>query len=177
MSPRISQGCALVLLLAMTLAMAAGLMAWGPITFTVVDHRLADQRSWLGIPSIFSVLSCVPLLVVSAWGARAAWLAAWPRSIRRPWLAFFGLAGVLAIVAGAYQVQPDDTNRALTHGVAAAAFVMLGLAFLAERIDALFGSIPAILGGLAVGACAALWWLAGERAGGQGDQTGPRLLE
>lgn len=169
MSPRISQGCALVLLLAMTLAMVAGMMAWGAITLTPANHVFADQRSWLGVPSASNVLSCLPLLGVSAWGARAVWAQAWPGTVSAPWLAFFALSGLMTLAAAVHHAALTDATGVLTHGLAAGAFMMLGLAFLAERIDALFGSIQAILGGLAVIGCAMLWWFAGEWAGGHGD--------
>lgn len=169
MSPRISQGCTLVLLLAMTLAMAAGMMAWGAITLTPMDHVFADQRSWLGIPSASNVLSCLPLFGVSAWGVRAVRTQVWPGTLSAPWLAFFVLSGLMTLAAAGHHVALTDATLVLTHGLAASAFVMLGLAFLAERIDALFGSIQAILGGLAVIGCAMLWWFAGEWTGGHGD--------
>jgi len=169
MTPRMSQGCALVLLLAMTLAMAAGMMAWGPVTLTSADHAYADQRSWAGIPSVFNTLSCLPLLGVSAWGALAVWRRRWPASMRGPWLGFFALCGALATAALVQHVSPSDGAFATVHGFGAAAFIMLGLAFMAERMDALFGTRPALGAGMALAACATAWWFIGQWASGQGD--------
>jgi len=164
-----SQGCALVLLLAMTLAMAAGMMAWGPVTVTAADHVYADQRAWAGVPSAFNTLSCLPLLGVSAWGALAVWRRRWPSSMRGPWLAFFALCGALAMASLAEHVSPNDSAYAAAHGFGAAAFIMLGLAFMAERMDALFGTRPALAAGMAVAACATAWWFIGQWSFGQGD--------
>ncbi len=169
MSPRMSQGCALVLLLAMTLAMAAGMMAWGPVTLTAADHVYADQRPWAGVPSAFNTLSCFPLLGASAWGALAVWRRRWPSSMRGPWLAFFALCGALAMASLAEHVSPNDSAYATAHGFGAAAFIMLGLAFMAERMDALFGTRPALAAGMAVAACSTAWWFIGQWSFGQGD--------
>jgi len=51
MSPRMSQGCTLVLLLAMMLALAVGLTAWGPISLQPGDHAYADPRAWVYVPA------------------------------------------------------------------------------------------------------------------------------
>ena len=163
MSPRMSQGCVLVLLLAMTLAMAAGMLAWGPIMVIPADHVFADQRRWGGIPSIVNVVAGLPMLGVSAWGARALWRnQAWPATMRSPWLAFFVLCALMSIAASIHHLDPSDAGYALVHAFAAGALLMLGLAFMTERVDALFGSVPSIIGGLAVAGCATLWWFAGQ---------------
>jgi len=169
MSPRMSQGCALVLLLAMTLAMAAGMLAWGPITLTPADHAYADQRAWAGIPSAFNTLSCLPLLGVSAWGALAVWHRRWAASMRGPWFGFFAMCGAMATASLAQHLAPNDSLYATAHGFGAAAFIMLGLAFMAERIDALFGTRPSIAAGMGVAACATAWWFIGQWSSGQGD--------
>jgi hypothetical protein len=169
MSPRMSQGCALVLLLAMTLAMAAGLMAWGPITLAPPDHVYADQRVWAGIPSAFNTLSCLPLLGASVWGMLATSRQRWPATLRGPWLGFFALCGAMTLASLLEHADPGDGIFALAHGFGAAAFIMLGLAFMAERMDALFGTRPALAAGMAVAGCATAWWFIGQWSFGQGD--------
>jgi hypothetical protein len=165
-----SQGCVLVLLLAMTLAMTAGVLAWGPIMVIPADHVFADQRRWGGIPSIVNVVAGLPMLGVSAWGARALWRnKAWPATMRSPWLAFFVLSALMSVTASIHHLDPSDSGYALVHAFAAGALLMLGLAFMTERVDALFGSVPSIIGGLAVAGCATLWWFAGQWASGHGD--------
>lgn len=169
MSPRIAQGCALVLLLAMMLAIGAGMIAWGPITLQPGDHAYADERQWLGMPTAFNTLANLPQLAFSIWGAAAVWRGRWPRMIRHAWLAFFGFSALMALLSFGYHLQPTDTGYALTHWFAAAALLMLGLAFLSERMDPLFGSGFALLGAFAISSCGALWWLTGEWSTGHGD--------
>src|SRR5258706_8570960 len=125
MSPRMSQGCTLVLLLAMMIALAVGLTAWGPISLRPGDHLYADPRAWAGIPNAFNVVSCVPLVVAGLWGFVAVWRSDWPASLRAPWLAFFALVAVHSVAAAAYHRWPNDATHALAHVLAAAAFLML----------------------------------------------------
>ena len=169
MSPRMSQGCALVLILAMLLAMAAGMMAWGPMQLEASDHRFADERSWSGLPRALNTLACLPLVAASVFGATALRRSRWPASVRAPWLAFFWFAAAMSACAAAYHLQPSDTGHALTHTLAAGAMTMLALAFMAERMHPLFGSLPAVLGACAMVAAAALWWFANQWASGHGD--------
>lgn len=169
MTPRMSQGCALVLLLAMTLAMAAGLGAWGPIPLTPADHLFADQRSWAGIPSTINTLSCLPLLLVGLWGAVSAWRCNWDEALRQPWIGFFVMCMLMSLSALLHHLELSDGAFALAHAFAAASFIMLGLAFMAERMDELFGSRPAIAAGLCVAACCAAWWFLGQWSSGRGD--------
>ena len=169
MSPRIAQGCALILLLAMMLAIGAGMIAWGPITLEPGDHAYADDRRWMGLPAAFNTLANVPQLVLSVWGMTAVWRGRWPTMIRRAWLAFFGLSALMALLSIAYHLHPTDGGYALTHWLAAAALLMLGLSFMAERMDPLFGSTFALVMAFAISSCGALWWLAGEWSTGHGD--------
>lgn len=160
----------MVLLLAMSLAMAVGMLAWGPIMLTPADHVFADKRSWAGIPSVFNTLACLPLVVVSLWGMRAVWRRRdWPSELRGPWFAFFGLCMLMSAAAGAHHLDPTDLGYALVHSFAAAAFIMLGQAFMAERMDRLFGTGPSMIAGMTVAGCAAGWWAIGQWAFGHGD--------
>jgi len=177
MSPRMSQGAALVLLLAMMLAMAVGMMAWGPIHLQASDHRFADLRSWLGMPQAFNALACLPLLATSAWGIVATYQSGWPAAMRAPCCAFFTLSALTALSSAGYHLEPSDAGYAVSHAFAAGTMTMLGLAFMAERVDALFGSGPAIFGAAGVVACAALWWFAGEWTAGHGDLRALMFLE
>ena len=177
MSPRMSQGCAMVLLLAMMLAMAAGLMAWGAIPIAPSDHLFADSRRWLGLPQAANVLAYVPLIAVSGWGLVSTLRSRWPAMLRRPVVGFFALCAAMSVVSGAYHLDPGDTGCALTHLFAAATLMALMLAFMAERVDALFGSGPSLAAGIGVAGFAALWCFAGQWATGQGDLRALLFLE
>jgi hypothetical protein len=172
-----SQGCAMVLLLAMMLAIAAGLMAGGPIVITPHDHSLAASRAWRGIPHVARLLACVPLAAVAAWGWRVTRQKAWPDALRTAWLGFFGTGFATAVAAALYHLNPSDAGFALIHVCIAAATTTLTLAFMAERIDALFGRSEAVVGACSVAGCAGLWWLAGHWVGGPADLRALVFLE
>ncbi len=172
-----SQGCTLVLLLAMMSALAVGLMAWGPISLQPLDHQYADQRGWAGLANAFNALSCLPLLGVGGWGWAATWRSRWPATLRAAWLAFFALAALHAASAAIYHLAPGDIGQALSHTFAAGAFAMLLLGFLSERVDPLYGSTPALVVALALAAAAGLWWLVGQWVLGHGDLRGLLFLE
>lgn len=177
MSPRMSQGCTLVLLLAMIIALAVGLAAWGPISLQPEDHLYADPRSWAGIPNALNVLSCLPLVAAGLWGLATIRRSDWPASLRLPKLGFFVLVALHATAAGVYHLRPGDASHAAAHVFAAGAFVMLLLGFLAERVDARYGSPPSLAIGAALAALAGAWWLGGEWSTGHGDMRPLILLE
>jgi len=177
MSPRMSQGCTLVLLLAMMFALAVGLMAWGPISLQPGDHQYADQRSWAGIPNALDALSCLLLAGAAVWGMLATRRSAWPATLRAPWLAFFALAGLHSASSALYHLSGSDAGYALSHTFAAGAFAMLLLGFLSERVDTLYGSPHALAAGLTLAAAAGLWWFAGQWNIGRGDLRGLLFLE
>jgi hypothetical protein len=167
----------MVLLLAMMLAIAAGMMVGGPIVIAPADHAFAAQGAWLGIPHASLVLACLPLAAAGIRGWRAARACGWPEAVRTPWLAFMASCIALTGVAIAYHLRPGDTAMAFTHIGAALAMTMLSLCFLAERVDALFGRPEALAGGCAVAGFAGLWWFAGHWVGGQGDLRALLFLE
>lgn len=169
MSPRMSQGCALVLLLAMMVAMAAGMMAWGPIELSAADHAFADGRRFIGLPNALNTLACLPLGAAAFWGARVMATTSWPQPLRTPWLAFFVLAALMSASAAAYHADPSDAGYVLAQLFASGAMTMLTIAFMAERLDPWFGSATAIAAGAAVAGGAGLWWVAGDIATGHGD--------
>ena len=63
MSPRMSQGCTWVLLLAMMLAMAVGMMAWGPVGLPALPRHAARWQQLL------DAWTCLPMAFAGAWGA------------------------------------------------------------------------------------------------------------
>jgi hypothetical protein len=172
-----SQGCTLVLLLAMMIALAVGLMAWGPISLQPADHQYADLRQWAGLLYAFNALSCLPLFAVCLWGLIVIWRSDWPSSVRAPWLGFFALAALHSVSSALYHLSPGDVGHVLSHAFVAGAFAMLLLGFLSERVDVLYGSTPALATGLALAAAAGLWWFAGDWATGHGDLRPLLFLE
>jgi len=169
-----SQGAALVMLSAMMLAMAVGMMAWGPIH---LPHRTADGPAGLVSRGTLDALACVPLLSAGVWGMASLQRSHCPASLRRPCTAFFALVSLLALSSAAYHLEPSDPGNALNRAFAVGATAMLVLAFLAERVDTLFGSGPAVLAAGGLVASGALWWFAGEWAHGHGDLRALLFLE
>jgi hypothetical protein len=167
----------MVLLLAMAFAMAAGLLAWGPVPITPADHRFADERASFGLPHFVNVISGLPLLAVSLLGLRATARGTWPSALRAPWLAFFAMCAALSAAGIAYHVDPGDIGFVLTHLFAAGALTTLTLGFLAERVDALFGHVRALAAGCGAVCLAGLWWWVGQWADGSGDLRPLLFLE
>jgi hypothetical protein len=176
MTPRLSQGCTWVLLLAMMLAMAAGLMAWGPVHFPLVlrgDFPMPPA----GAATPLDALGCLPLGVVGAWGAWVVHRDRWPRALRKPWFYFFVSSALSAAASALFHLQPSAVVHAAGHAFGATAMTMLALAFAAERMDIGFGSRAAVASAGAIAGVAALWWLAGHGASGQGDLRALLFLE
>lgn len=175
MTPRMSQGCTWVLLLAMMLASAAGMMAWGPVHFPTARFAVDGPAA---LPPSVHALSCLPLLAAGLWGARGVRQnARWPRALRAPWLWFFALGACSAAASAVFHLQPSVAAQAAVHAFGAAAATMLAFAFAAERMDTWFGSRAAVVTAGGASAVATLWWLAGHWAGAQGDLRALLFLE
>jgi len=177
MNAHLTKRCTLVLLLSMAMALAAGLVAWGPVPLTAADHAYAGALAWRGLPHALTVLACVPMCMVCIWGLNNVLQAGWPAHLVRPWVGFYGAAFLMSATAGLYHIDPDNFGYALSNAFAAAGFMQLLLAFSAERLDARFGSPAAIAAGLGLAVACGAWWLAGEMLGGGGDLRGLLLLQ
>lgn len=147
-------------------ALLAGVLAWhGPIAQWADYHAFADVRAWLGIPNAADVLSNLPFALVGAWG--------WMR-LRRPepswpaqnaWRLF--CAGLLCTAVGSavYHLAPDNTALVFDRIPIAGACAALLCAFLAERVDRRWSSLPALAAAwLAATLSVVIWW-AGELHG------------
>lgn len=142
--------------LAMLLGLA--LLLHGPIAQWDSYHRFADQRGWLDLPHAADVLSNLPFALIGLW-------ALWSRR-RLPrsdsslaWGAF--AAALVATAAGSslYHWSPDNASLAFDRLPIAWACASLTCAFLAERLDARWGSPLALgTGLLAASASVLLWW-------------------
>ncbi len=162
-APRPARHGALALLVLAAL-LALGLLLHGPIPQWASYHQFADQRGWLGLPHAADVLSNLPFALIGLW-------ALWARREeprREAWLAWQAFAAALvATAAGSslYHWAPDNASLAFDRLPIAWACAALACAFLAERVDARWGSAR-VLGAalLAASASVALWWWS-EQAG------------
>ena len=160
MPNQLSQRSSLVLLAALSLALACGLLAAGPWLVLPEAVHYADVRSWAGLPSALNVLSSLPLTVASLWGAMALRRAGdeCPDALRRPYSGFFAVAGSSGLLATAFHLGPTNAAFVAIHVLEAAGCALLMLGFLAERVSVRWGSALYCLLALATACLAGLWW-------------------
>jgi hypothetical protein len=137
---QLGRRCSLAILAALTLATVVGLLAWGAVPLDTSQHQYADQRRWFGLPNALNVLANLPLLLAGVWGWHASRSSSWPAALREPWQAFHLCVAGGSLVAAAYHAVPNDIGFLLAQLAMSAAFVMLTVGMLAERVSARFGS-------------------------------------
>lgn len=157
---QLSQRSSLVLLAALSLALAFGLLAAGPWLVLPEELQYADTRAWAGMPSAWNVLASLPLSLAGLWGAWALRRVgeACPDSLRRPYSGFFAVAGSSGLLAAAYHLAPTHSAFVAIHVLEAAACALLMLGFLSERVDARWGAPRPCVLALAAAGAAGLWW-------------------
>jgi len=169
------------------IAVVLGLLAAGVIGLSLVPpipqdpayHRLADARTFLGIPNALNVLSNVSFVLVGALGAWAVRLGGGARFVdgreRWPWMVFF--AGLLLTGFGSayYHLEPNSHRLMWDRLPLAGALMGLFAAVIAERIRVRTG-IALLAPLVAVGLGSVLWWHAGE-ARGHGDLRAYALVQ
>lgn len=151
----LNRRCALFALLAMTLAIAMGLLTWGPIVLQADAHDYADGRSLFGVTNGVNAAFCLPMLAAGVWGWRAVNRGGWPSTLKTPWRWCFACIAVTAGSALCYHLAPGAHSYLLAQSAAAASFILLLCSFLAERVHARFGSRRACATALAVAGLAA----------------------
>ncbi|HET7794207.1 MAG TPA: hypothetical protein VFL64_12570 [Rhizobacter sp.] len=153
-STQLNRRCALFTLLALSLAIAMGLLAWGPLPLTAGTHLYADARPLGAVAHGFNALMSLPLLLAGVWGWRALSRSDWPAALRTPWRLGYLCIALAGALAAAYHVSPGDLGYLAAQAAGAGAFTLLSLGFLAERVDARFGSRQACVAALGVVALA-----------------------
>jgi hypothetical protein len=164
---QLGRRCALVILAAMTLAMIVGLIAWGPVTLDAPEQRYADQRTLFGIPHAANVLANLPVLVMGLWGWATTRASVWPSEVRLPWQAFHLCVVVGSVIAAIYHAVPGPVGYVMSQVAMSAAFVLLSIGVLAERVSPHFGSRR----GMAVSAALIVIMTAMALVGAQFDGT------
>lgn len=145
---------ALIALLAVT-----ALALHGPIVQWAGYHAFADERALAGVPHAWNVLSNLPFAVAGLW--------AWPklREAGAAWRAFCLAIVATAFGSSVYHWQPNDTTLLIDRLPIAWACASLMCAFLAERVDAAWGSPRVVACALAAGSAAVAWWGIGTALG------------
>ncbi|MBC7956007.1 MAG: hypothetical protein H7Y33_09085 [Cytophagales bacterium] len=139
----------------MTLAIAMGLLAWGPVLLHPGAHHHADTRSLAGVANGINVAFCLPMLLAGMWGWRALGRSTWPAALQTPWRWCFVCVAASAGLAAAYHLAPGNAGYLAAQATAAGAFTLLLCGFLAERVDPRFGSRTACAAALSVAGMAA----------------------
>jgi hypothetical protein len=101
-----------VLVLCALLAPLLAGVVLAPMAQPQAYHDFADQRTMLGIPHAFNVVSNLPFLLVGTLGlallARADMST--PRATRPPWVAMFVGVALTAFGSGWYHLNPNDAT-------------------------------------------------------------------
>jgi hypothetical protein len=141
-----------------------------PIPQDPAYHRLADSRSWLGIPNVLNVVSNVGFLLVGglglAFGAGGGGGArtSWEPAERWPYMVFFG--GLLLTGFGSAYYHWEPGNARLAWDRLPLAITLMGLlaATITERVGVKAGSW--LLGPLiAIAAASVIYWHWTEQRG------------
>jgi hypothetical protein len=139
-----------------------------PIPQDPAYHRLADARTFLGIPNALNVLSNAPFVVVGvlgAWAVRPGGSARFVDARERwPWMVFFAGLFLTGFGSAYYHLAPDHTRLMWDRLPLAIAVTALFAAVVTERVGVGFG-VAALAPLVAIGVASVLWWHAGEMRG------------
>ena len=139
-----------VLLIAMTAASLVGLLLLPPISQDQSYHQFADQRTLLGIPNFWNVVSNIPFIAVGAVGLRQ--FGRHPATI----LLFLGIF-LTGFGSAYYHFEPNDKTLFWDRLPMAIGFMAILAITIEERVDRRTGAIllwPLI----AVGVSSLLLW-------------------
>jgi hypothetical protein len=131
-------------------------------------HRMADERTLLGIPNALNVLSNLPFAVVGVFGLGQLFRRGTaPKGERWPYAALFGGTLLTAFGSSYYHLAPDNARLLWDRLPMTIAFMGLLAAIVAERLSAALGRalLPPLL---VVGAGSVAYWY-GSELGGAGD--------
>ena len=159
----------MALVLAMALAGAALLVAWGPVHLVPHMHEFAGAHTWHGIPAALLVLSHLPLLPIGIWGFWRVSRLPSHEPLKLLWGTFFACQMLATVGGQVYHWAPSDATFIWDQVPKSAACALFALAFLGERIDRRFGSPVAVLCGVMASLLGCIWWLYSLHVWGAGD--------
>jgi len=126
-------------------------------------HLFADERTLLGVPNFWNVMSNVPFLIVGILGLKVAWEQK-QEPLRIVWLAFFGGIFLTAFGSGWYHLDPNNVSLAwdrLTMTIGLTSFVAI---VIGEYVSVDWGKrllIPLLV----AGAASVYYWIHTESLG------------
>jgi hypothetical protein len=163
---------------ALLLAMAAAMLAHGPIAQLAHYHEFADTRAVLGVPNAGDVLSNVGFALVGLWGLAALWPHRGSPGLARAWPGYALFLAALVLTAfgsSFYHLAPDNARLVWDRMPIALACAGLLAAVDGETRDSAQPRwLPAVLA--LAGVASVLWWSFTE-AGGAGDLRPYLLLQ
>jgi len=154
-------------LLCVAVAMLAPRMA-----LTQGYHVFADQRTILGVPNFFDVISNIPFILVGALGVYWLITGASRRSFvlrieRVPYFAFFAGVALTGIGSYRYHLYPSNARLMFDLLPMTCCFMSMVAIVIIERISIEWGF--ALLAPLLVAGIASVIYWASTQAGGEGD--------
>lgn len=137
----------------------------GPLAQDPAYHAFADDRTLLGIPNFWNVVTSLPFLVVGAWGL--VFLSRNPEVVtplRAVWTVFF--VGILVTMFGSgyYHLDPDNASLGCDRLAMAIAFMGLFALVIGEYLSTYWANrslAPLLL----IGVGSVWYWLSTEAAG------------
>ena len=133
---KLTRAARLSVLAAILLAAFAFVLSRPPLRQDPSYHRMADERTMLGLPNALNVLSNLPFAVVGVFGLvqvfrRGSLL----QEERWPYAAVFGGTLLTAFGSSYYHLAPDNTRLVWDRLPMTIAFMGLVAAVLAERVS------------------------------------------
>lgn len=141
----------IALLLAISLVAATALALHGPIREVAGHNSFADQRTILGVPNVWNVVSNLPFILVGEWGLIAV-LSGRPSGVlprlRLAWLGLFAGSLLIGFGSAYYHLAPVDASLVWDRLPMTAAFMSLFAIIVGEQVGA--GAGARLLGPLVV---------------------------
>jgi len=169
---------ALALFSALAVALAVGLLAWGPLLWSVPRPDAPHTPAIAGWQDALVLLASVALVLAGVSGWRALGMAAGTGpSPARTWRWFFAVVALQGLACGLHHALGALNTRLLFEFCCAVGGGFLFVGLMADRVHARWASPPARVGVLALSALAAAWWLCSLELQGSGDMRGLLFID
>lgn len=148
------------LLFAITAVAVSVLVAEGPIAQAESYHEFADQRTILGIPNLWNVVSNLPFLAVGLYGLHLLGRGHSRGSLsflRPAYAAFFVGVALVAVGSAYYHIHPSNATLVWDRLPMTMAFAAFLVAILGEHVNASCVRL-ALVPALVIGLLSVLWW-------------------
>lgn len=134
-----------------------------PIAQDPAYHLFADQRTLLGIPNFWNVMSNLPFLIVGAAGMSTV-LRGNTDPLRKLWLVFFAGIFLTAFGSGYFHLEPDNSSLAWDRLTMTIGFMSFVAIVIGEYLSIDLGK-RLLRPLLIVGAATVVYWLHTESQG------------